>query len=61
MERIAIGADHAGFRLKEFVKKLLQEKGFEVVDVGTYNDTTRKGVIIRNMLKKLPPWFPEAK
>ena len=38
MERIAIGADHAGFRLKEFVKKLLQEKGFEVVDVGTYNE-----------------------
>lgn len=37
-ERIAIGADHAGYRLKEFVKKLLEEKGFEVVDVGTYSE-----------------------
>ena len=37
-ERIAIGADHAGYRLKEFVKKLLEEKGFEVVDVGTYRE-----------------------
>ena len=38
MEKIAIGADHAGFRLKEFVKKLLEEKGFEVIDVGTYSE-----------------------
>ncbi|RTZ68842.1 MAG: ribose 5-phosphate isomerase B, partial [Aquificaceae bacterium] len=38
MEKIAIGADHAGFKLKEFVKKLLQEKGFEVIDVGTYSE-----------------------
>jgi ribose 5-phosphate isomerase B len=38
MEKIAIGADHAGFRLKEFVKKILQEKGFEVIDVGTYSE-----------------------
>ena len=37
-EKIAIGADHAGFRLKEFVKKLLQEKGYEVIDVGTYSE-----------------------
>jgi len=35
---IAIGADHAGFKLKEFVKKFLQEKGFEVIDVGTYSE-----------------------
>ncbi|HID79192.1 MAG TPA: ribose 5-phosphate isomerase B [Aquifex aeolicus] len=38
MDKIAIGADHAGFKLKEFVKKLLREKGLEVVDVGTYNE-----------------------
>jgi ribose 5-phosphate isomerase B len=38
MEKIVIGADHAGFRLKEFVKKILQEKGFEVIDVGTYSE-----------------------
>ncbi len=38
MEKIAIGSDHAGFRLKEFVKNLLREKGFEVIDVGTYSE-----------------------
>ena len=38
MEKIAIGSDHAGFRLKEFVKKLLRERGFEVIDVGTYSE-----------------------
>jgi len=38
MERIAVGSDHAGYRLKEFVKKLLEQKGFEVIDVGTYSE-----------------------
>ena len=33
-EKIILGADHAGFKLKEEVKKYLQEEGFEVVDVG---------------------------
>ena len=37
-KRIAIGADHAGFKLKEFVKSFLKEKGFEVIDVGTYSE-----------------------
>lgn len=38
VKRIALGADHAGFKLKEFVKKLLEEKGIEVIDVGTYTE-----------------------
>lgn len=33
--KIALAADHAGFELKEFLKKLLIDKGFEVVDYGT--------------------------
>ena len=33
--RIAMGADHAGFALKEHVKAMLQAAGHEVVDVGT--------------------------
>ena len=36
--RIAVGSDHAGFRLKETVKAWLVEHGHEVVDVGTHSD-----------------------
>jgi ribose 5-phosphate isomerase B len=34
--RIYLGADHAGFQLKEHVKTSLSERGHEVVDVGTH-------------------------
>lgn len=34
-KKIAIGADHAGFELKEKVKLVLKELGYEVVDFGT--------------------------
>lgn len=32
--RVAIGSDHAGFLLKEELKKLLQEMGHECIDYG---------------------------
>lgn len=34
-ERIPIGADHAGFELKEKLKGVLAELGYDVEDVGT--------------------------
>jgi ribose 5-phosphate isomerase B len=34
---IPIGADHAGFELKEKVKLFLREKGFEVKDFGCHS------------------------
>jgi ribose 5-phosphate isomerase B len=34
-ERIPIGSDHAGYQLKERIKKRLRELGFDVEDVGT--------------------------
>ena len=36
--KIYIGSDHAGFGLKEIIKPMLTELGYEVTDVGT-NDT----------------------
>jgi ribose 5-phosphate isomerase B len=36
--RIAIGSDHAGFELKEQVKRRLADAGHEVVDVGTFSE-----------------------
>lgn len=37
MMKIAIGADHAGFELKEEIKDLLTIKGFETEDFGTFS------------------------
>jgi ribose 5-phosphate isomerase B len=37
MEKIAIGADHAGFELKEHLKRWLEKKGFTVKDFGTHS------------------------
>lgn len=34
--RIYIGADHAGWELKDRVVRMLSERGLEVVDVGTH-------------------------
>ena len=34
---IAIGADHAGFELKELMAAFLREQGYQVIDVGTHN------------------------
>jgi ribose 5-phosphate isomerase B len=34
MKRIGIAADHAGFELKEHIKKMLIETGYELIDFG---------------------------
>lgn len=36
MPKLAIGADHAGFEMKEALKKWLQQNGFELKDYGTH-------------------------
>ena len=35
---IAIGADHGGYKLKEEIKKYLEEKGIEYTDIGTFSE-----------------------
>lgn len=36
--RIALGADHAGFHMKQAVKEFLQKEGYAVTDYGTNSD-----------------------
>src|SRR5262245_21464550 len=36
--RIAVGADHAGFDLKQILAEYLRDRGHEVIDLGTNSD-----------------------
>ncbi|MFW5701048.1 MAG: ribose 5-phosphate isomerase B [Cyclobacteriaceae bacterium] len=36
-ETLVIASDHAGYERKEYVKKYLEEKGYEVKDLGAYS------------------------
>ncbi|MBN2057726.1 MAG: ribose 5-phosphate isomerase B [Candidatus Saganbacteria bacterium] len=38
--KVAIGSDHAGFKLKQQVKEMLQKKGFQVRDYGTDSEVS---------------------
>ena len=38
--KIAIGSDHAGFNLRKKIIAWLEEKGYEVIDCGTENQTS---------------------
>jgi RpiB/LacA/LacB family sugar-phosphate isomerase len=35
--KIAVGADHAGFEMKERVKQILEARGHEIQDMGTHS------------------------
>ena len=36
MLKIGLASDHAGFELKEFIKKYIIEKGYQCIDFGAY-------------------------
>lgn len=36
--RIAIGSDHAGFQLKEELRGILEDKGYELLDKGCFDE-----------------------
>ncbi len=38
--KLAIGCDHAGYLMKETIKSHLVSRGYEVVDYGTYSDSS---------------------
>ncbi|MBL4753084.1 MAG: ribose 5-phosphate isomerase B [Flavobacteriales bacterium] len=37
-KKLAIGSDHAGYDLKETLKRYMEEKGFEMEDHGTFSE-----------------------
>ena len=38
LNKIVIGSDHTGFKIKNLLAKILTEKGFKLIDVGTYDE-----------------------
>lgn len=41
MKRVVVGSDHAGFKVKELLKNLLERWGYRVEDVGAYEENPR--------------------
>ena len=37
-KKIAVGADHTGFKVKNLLIKLLTEKGYQIYDLGTFDE-----------------------
>jgi ribose 5-phosphate isomerase B len=38
--KVAIGSDHAGFELKEHIRRLLEGRGYALTDAGTNSETS---------------------
>lgn len=36
--KVSIGGDHTGFKIKNVISKILVGKGYEIIDVGTYDE-----------------------
>ena len=49
---VSIASDHAGYELRQKVRKYLEEKGFEVLDGGAPNGTDSYSYVLR-LLKTL--------
>jgi len=52
MEKIIIGSDHAGFKLKEEIKDYLLKKGFRIKDIGAYSQESCDYPLIAYALAK---------
>jgi len=38
IKKIALGSDHTGFETKKIISSYLESKGYEIIDVGTFNE-----------------------
>lgn len=39
-KRVSVGCDHTGLKIKNIIAKILIDKGYEVIDVGTYDESS---------------------
>ncbi len=52
--KVALGSDHRGYALKEFLKGFLRERGYEVLDEGTHSpERTDYPVYARRVAQKV--------
>ncbi|MBQ8208530.1 MAG: ribose 5-phosphate isomerase B [Clostridia bacterium] len=52
MKKLVMGADHAGYALKDKIKATLSERGYEIIDVGTFSAESCKYPLIAHDLCK---------
>ena len=50
--KIGLASDHAGYEMKEYIRKLLDEKNIPVVDYGTYSTESTNYAIYGHRLAK---------
>ncbi len=50
MKKIVMGADHAGYTLKDKIKATLLERGYDIIDVGTFSSESCKYPVIAHEL-----------
>ncbi len=50
MKKLVMGADHAGYALKDKIKATLTERGYEITDVGTFSAESCKYPVIAHKL-----------
>lgn len=61
-EKIYIACDHAGFEIKEYIKKILADKGYEVLDLGTHsNERTDYPDYAKSLCESITPHNPQTK
>jgi ribose 5-phosphate isomerase B len=51
-KKIILAADHAGFKLKQFLLNNMENKKFNLIDIGTYNESSVDYPDVANLLAK---------
>ena len=61
MKTIGLASDHAGFELKQYVKKWLEAKGWEYKDFGTYTTRSEERRVGKECRSRWSPYHKKKK